>query len=336
MANTTHSKVPLLVLFATLSACGGSSGGDDGAGDGMDGGTDGSDGDGSGDGDDGGDDGSDDDDDSDGGSDGGTGTGSDGETGSGSESGSDGGSGTGTDPGSWWRPEKGMTWDWQLSSVDTSNDVDAYDIDWEEDASIVQDLDARGIRAICYVSVGSYEDWRSDAEEFEAHPEVLGNDYEGWPGEKFIDIRSPIVRDIMEARFDTCVGKGFDAIEPDNQDVYEADSGFPLTRADGLEYAQWLAEQAHARGMAIVQKNASDLADDLFDLFDGALTEDCFDQGNWCGDMGGYLDRDKPLLMAEYTDTGVSFAAACAWAEPLGASPILKNRDLDTWVEFCP
>jgi hypothetical protein len=132
------------------------------------------------------------------------------------------------------------------------------------------------------------------------------------------------------------MNKGFEAIEPDNQDVYEADSGFPLTRADGLEYAQWLAEQAHARGMAIVQKNAPDLAEDLFDLYDGAFTEDCFDQGNWCGYMDGYLTRGKPLLMAEYTDTGVDFADVCSWADTVDASPIYKNRDLDTWVEFSP
>jgi endo-alpha-1,4-polygalactosaminidase (GH114 family) len=320
----------MVALLAMGSwACGDSDGGgDNGASNESDGGTDGSDGDGS---TDGGTDGG-----SDGGSDDGTEDGSDG--GTDGDDGSDGGTGdgTGTGPGAWWQPQKGMTWDWQLSGVDTSNDVDAYDIDWEIDGSTVQDLDTRGIQAICYVSVGSYEDWRSDAAEFEAHPEVLGNDYYGWPGEKFIDIRSPIVREIMAARFETCASKGFDAIEPDNQDVYEADSGFPLTRADGLEYAQWLAEQAHSRGMAIVQKNAPDLAEDLFDLYDGALTEDCFDQGNWCGDMDGYLSRGKPLLMAEYTDTSVDFADVCAWAETHEASPIYKNRDLDTWVEFCP
>jgi hypothetical protein len=242
---------------------------------------------------------------------------------------------TASDADTWWQTAKGISWDWQLDSVDTSHDVEVYDIDWEESASIVLKLHNRGIKAICYVSVGSYEEWRSDAEDFESNPEVLGKLYYGWPGEKFIDIRSSIVRDIMEARFDICRDKGFDAIEPDNQDVYDADSGFPLTRADGLEYAKWLAREAHDRGMAIVQKNASELADDLFDLYDGALTEDCYDQGNWCGDMDGYIDRNKPVFMCEYTDTGVNFDKACDWAIPLGYSPILKDRDLTTSVEFC-
>ena len=63
----------------------------------------------------------------------------------------------------------------------------------------------------------------------------------------------------MEKRFDICKAKGFDAIEPDNMDVFElgAASGFPLTETDGIVYALWLAEAAHARGLGIGQKNAA-------------------------------------------------------------------------------
>jgi hypothetical protein len=35
--------------------------------------------------------------------------------------------------------------------------------------------------------VGSWEDWRPDKDQFP--PEVLGNDYDGWQGEKWLDIR---------------------------------------------------------------------------------------------------------------------------------------------------
>ena len=62
---------------------------------------------------------------------------------------------------------------------------------------------------------------------------VLGNDYPGWPGEKFVDIRAKAVRDIMAKRFDVCKQKGFDGVEPDNMDVYGNRSGFPLTEQDG-------------------------------------------------------------------------------------------------------
>lgn len=226
-----------------------------------------------------------------------------------------------------------ITWDWQLSSTDLSHAVDVYDIDYENDAGAVATLHAKGIHVICYVSVGSWEDFRPDAASFPAA--VIGNDYPGWPGEKFVDIRAQALRDIMSARFDICQQKGFDGLEPDNMDVFEANSGFSLTQADGLNYAMWLASEAHSRGMAVFQKNTSSLAASLFDLYDGAITEDCFDQ-NWCTDMLGYPSRDKPVFMAEYTDTGVDFAAACAWANTNSYSAILKDRDLTAALTTCP
>jgi hypothetical protein len=234
---------------------------------------------------------------------------------------------------SWWKPTAGTTWDWQLSSTDLSHAVAVYDIDYENDAGTVSALHAKGIKVICYVSVGSWEDYRPDASTFPAA--VVGNDYPGWPGEKFVDIRAQALRSLMSARFDICKTKGFDGLEPDNMDVFESNSGFPLTSADGLDYARWLATEAHSRGMAIFQKNTSSLAPSLFALYDGAITEDCFDQG-WCSDMLGYIQRNEPVFMAEYTDTGVNFANACTWAKTNQFSPILKDRDLTAALTTCP
>jgi len=212
--------------------------------------------------------------------------------------------------------------------------VSVYDIDgFDNDASVVKALHDQGRKVICYLSVGSYEDWRPDAKSFSAA--VLGKEYPGWPGEKFVDIRAKALREIMATRLDLCQQKGFDGIEPDNMDVYSADSGFPLTEKDGIDYANWLASEAHARGLNIGQKNASEIAKTLQPSFDWALTEDCYDQG-WCADVSVYVDNDKPVFMSEYTDTGVDFSAACKWGKPKKYSPILKGRDLDAPVQFCP
>jgi hypothetical protein len=55
---------------------------------------------------------------------------------------------------------------------------------------------------------------------------VIGNDYEGWPGEKWLDIRQiDQLAPIMRARLDACRAKGFDGIEPDNIDEYTNDTG---------------------------------------------------------------------------------------------------------------
>lgn len=241
--------------------------------------------------------------------------------------------GTGGDD--YWKPQAGLTWQWQLSEeVGTPLDVDVYDIDWEADKTTVDKLHAAGIKVICYVSVGSWEDFRPDAKDFPAA--VIGNDYDGWPGEKYVDIRSDELRAVMSARFDTCAEKGFDAIEPDNQDVFELgeDSGFPLTEQDGIDYAKWLAVAAHSRGMSIGQKNASSITEAIVATYDWALTESCFSDDDWCGDVKAYASANKPVFMCEYEPD--SFNDACSTWKPQNYSPILKNLDLDAPITNCP
>ena len=232
----------------------------------------------------------------------------------------------------WWKPTAGTTWQWQIGggTIDPALEVQVFDIDWEEDASTVLALHQAGKKVVCYLSVGSWEDWRPDAADLPAA--TLGKDYPGWPGEKFIDIRSDAVRAVMAKRLDLCKQKGFDAVEPDNMDVFEAGSGFPLTRKDGVDYALWLASQSHQRGMAIVQKNASSIVADIHESYDGGLTEDCYADG-WCSDMQPYIDANQPVFACEYTTV---FSAACAWGQSRKYSFIMKELELNAWIQFCP
>jgi hypothetical protein len=230
-----------------------------------------------------------------------------------------------------------LRWQWQLTGmpVDLSVEGDMYDIDlFENEASVITALHEQGRKVICYLSVGSREDWRPHADRFPAS--VIGNDYEGWPGENWLDIRQiDLLAPIMRARLDLCKEKGFDGIEPDNIDGYTNDTGFPLTYEDQLKYNLWLAEEAHARGLSIGLKNDSEQAADLLPNYDWALTEDCF-AGGWCKDMLPFIEMGKPVFAAEYTDTGVTLEQLCQEAKPLNFSLILKNRDLDAWQQTCP
>jgi len=236
----------------------------------------------------------------------------------------------------WWRPAPGLTWQWQLSDagVDTSIDAQVYDVDLYVDQSVIDELHARGAKVICYISVGSWEDWRPDADQFPE--EVLGHDYEGWPGERWLDIRRiDLLAPIMCARLELCRARGFDGVEPDNIEIYDNATGFPLTYADQLAYARWLADQAHARGLAIGLKNAPDMVADSLSFFDFTITEDCFHYG-WCGEMLPFIAAGKPVFAAEYMDMDVDFEAACAWGREYNLSFILKNRHLDGWRQTCP
>ena len=233
-----------------------------------------------------------------------------------------------------------MSWQWQLAEepVDLSLEVDLYDIDlFENDASVVAALHSskrpRDRQVICYISVGSWEEFRPDAGEF---PDaVIGKDYDGWAGEKWLDIRQiDLLAPVMRSRLDQCKAKGFDGVEPDNIDGYTNDTGFPLTYQDQLEYNIWLAGAAHARGLSIGLKNDPDQVADLLPHFDWALTEDCFAEG-WCGQMLPFLAAGKPVLAAEYTDTGMTIGLLCAEENSQEFNAILKHRDLGVYRESC-
>ena len=76
-------------------------------------------------------------------------------------------------------------------------------------------LHRQGRRVICYLDVGSWESYRPDAGQFPRS--VIGRRYEGFPDERWLDIRRfhSFARP-LKRRFAMCARKGFDAVEPDN------------------------------------------------------------------------------------------------------------------------
>jgi hypothetical protein len=234
-----------------------------------------------------------------------------------------------------WKPQSGDTWNWQLEGpTDTSFDVDVYDLDlYDTSKKTINKIHDKGGKVICYISVGTYEMWRSDIDDFP--PEILGNDYEGWPGEKWLDIRNfEALIPIIENRFDMCAEKGFDGIEPDNIDGYESDTGFDLTYDDQINFNKKLAEMAHVRGLSIGLKNDFGQVEDLEPFFDWALTEDC-DHYDECETLLPFIDSEKAVFQAEYTDLSPLLDEFCKEYKGKGFSPILKNRELDAPFEAC-
>jgi hypothetical protein len=235
-----------------------------------------------------------------------------------------------------WKPSVGNTIQIQYSgAIDLTKTVNIYNLDmFETTTAQIAALHTRGRKVMCYINAGAWEDWRPDAAQFPA--EVLGNDYEGWPGEKWLDIRRmDLLAPILRARLDQCRAKGFDGVDPDNVNGYLNNTGFPLTAQDQLNFNIWLANEAHARGLSIGLKNDSEQLSSLLAYYDWGLTEECFDQG-WCGDLSPFIAAGKPVFAVEYTDTSIDFNAFCAQASSLGLSGILKNRELDAYVRVCP
>ncbi len=211
--------------------------------------------------------------------------------------------------GGWWTPPQRLTWYWQLQGrVDNNEPVAAYDIDgFENSAAEVATLHAQGKHVICYVDLGTAEDFRPDYSEFPKSVLGLTN---GWPGERWLDIRQlSVLEPIMTARFQMCREKGFDAVEPDNVEGYANKSGFPLSAQEQLTFNEWVAEEVHSLGMAVLQKNDGEQTPELLSYFDGALSEQC-NEYRECADFQPYLAAGKPVLNAEYKLAPRRFCAA--------------------------
>lgn len=200
-----------------------------------------------------------------------------------------------------WVPELNSSWQWQLSTTPSANsllNVKVYDIDGEAaTTALVAAMHQKGIHAICYISAGTYENFRSDAKQFPAS--VLGKT-NGWPGEKWLDIRAiSILSPIMTARMQNCKNKGFDAIEPDNIDGYTNSTGFPLKASDQLAYNRFLADTAHSLGLSVALKNDGDQVRDLLSYFDFDINEQCA-QYSECGNLTPFVQANKAVFEAEY------------------------------------
>lgn len=232
----------------------------------------------------------------------------------------------------WWHPgPEPLPWQWEIdhplnlsSTRDLGTDVTTYggkpaakpviyDIDgFGNPAVTVAALHTRGDKVICYIEVGAAESYRPDYREFPVS--VLGTAVPSYPQERYLDIRSAVVREIIEKRIAMCAAKGFDAVETDIDESYGAATGFPLTRAIEESYMRGLAMYMHAHGLAWMIKNPDDTGDsyaaDMAPLADAVLTEQC-NQNSTCGYLRPYTHR-KLVLNAEYDLALSRFCAADA------------------------
>jgi hypothetical protein len=133
----------------------------------------------------------------------------------------------GATTGTFWQPAVKSTWQIALihpleinpSAKSTTPDVEIFDIDlFDNPKETFDTLHNIGKKAICYFSAGSYEPNRPDSKNFK--PSDKGNELDGWPGERWLDLKSQNVRKIMRKRIELAASKGCDAIDPDNIDAY--------------------------------------------------------------------------------------------------------------------
>jgi hypothetical protein len=122
-----------------------------------------------------------------------------------------------------WQPSVAAKWQIVIKnniSVDTDTplapaDVNIFDVDlFNTPVSVFKGLHDQGKKVICYFSAGTGEDWRPDYSGFKT--EDLGQQDSCWPGEKWLNIKSDSVWQVMQKRIKLASDKGCDAIDPDN------------------------------------------------------------------------------------------------------------------------
>ncbi len=225
-----------------------------------------------------------------------------------------------------------VSWQIQYTGViDVDLNVEMFNLDlFDTPPDIIETLHQRGIFVMCYFSAGSYEDWRPDASRFPS--EILGKEMVGWSGEQWLDIRRlDVFAPVMEARLELAVQKGCDGVDPDNVNGYVNDSGFPLTYEDQLAYNIFLAQAAHARGLAIGLKNDLAQIPDLLPYFDWMLNEECFTFRE-CDQLLPFVQSGKPVFVIEYQLPPQAF---CSQANQMSLNALHKNLELDAYRTDC-
>jgi hypothetical protein len=256
--------------------------------------------------------------------------------------------------GACWRPALNARWQYQLQGVGayastgginvgisatpytggSAVSPSVFDIDLYVDQAVsgnnstlntaaISAIHGAGKKAICYVSAGSWENWRPDANQFPAS--VIGNK-NGWAGEKWLDVRqTSVLLPIMEARVQKCAQAGFDGVEWDNVDGYTNKTGFPLTAADQLTYNGSLANLAHAYGLTVALKNDVEQVAELAPYFDYAINEQCQQYSECTGYTTNFINAGKAVFQVEYK---LRLSRFCPQANAENRNAILKDYDL--------
>jgi hypothetical protein len=230
-------------------------------------------------------------------------------------------------------PDPLSTWQIQLSgSLDTTVDVSVFTLDLDTPPPVLGALRDAGRIVFCYFSAGTMEPFRDDASAF---PEgSLGARLPDYPDERWVDVRDPAVRSIMQERIARAAEVGCDGVHPSGLAGFRADSGLDFERTDQLAYNRWLSGVAHERGLSIgLVETDVELSEELVADFDWSVVWSCLEAD--CEAAAPFVALGKPGFLVEYGDESRT-ADVCPKARALGLSAVIKrDADLDAFRAGC-
>ena len=194
------------------------------------------------------------------------------------------------------------------------------------------DPPADGLYNICYVN-GFQAQPDEEAFWLEEHPDLVLRDAGGDPvidpdwDEMLLDVGTPRKREALAAIVGgwiaQCGADGYDAIEIDNLDSYSRSQGL-LEEADAVAFMGLLSTAAHEAGLAIAQKNSTELVVQRRAMgTDFVVAEEC----NAYSECDDYIaEYGEAVLMIEYSTD--DFETGCAGYP--GWSIVLRDVELTT------
>jgi len=223
------------------------------------------------------------------------------------------------------RPAVDVSWQVQLSgNFDSSVDVSLYYIDLDSVTAVAREaLTAARRHVACYLSAGTFEPWRNDAQSFPAS--VIGNAVAGYPKEQWLDIRSNAVTSLMSARLDQYKLSGCNSVAVANVTTME-DTGFGVTSTNQTDYLIWLSAEIHRRGLLAGLATGEDRLAAMAPLFDWAYAQGCW-VGSRCSDYSPFVTATKAVLAVEFGDA-VSAPTICSGVAGSGINLLIKPNDL--------
>lgn len=230
----------------------------------------------------------------------------------------------------------GTSWQWQLDGTINETVLDKltnrkkmYDIDlFTTSTATIKRLKAKGIYVVCYMETGGWESYRPDAKSYPTR--VLGKRVDGYPSERFVDIRqTAVLKPILAKRLDLAKAKGCNGIEPDLDDTYNGyDTGFPLTMQHQLTFNKMVADMAHYRGMSIGLKNGASeggvFEKAMVKFTDWALNEEC-NTYQECAGYRVYIAAGKAVFQVEYSAEGATTKSFCLADNKANFDGLLKR-----------
>lgn len=245
-----------------------------------------------------------------------------------------------------WTGKVGDSWDCVLDNpprkIDSKTKI--YDIDlFDSSTELIKDLHSKNKVVICYFSAGTFEEWRPDADNFTSSE--LGEPLHEWEGERWVNISSATVFEIMQKRILLAKEKGCDAIDPDNIDAYDHKTGLKLTKSDSIVYVKKLSKFAKKHDLAIGLKNGGDIVKKVLSYVDFSVQEQC-GQYKECKQYQSFVKAKKPVFHIEYPPKkpkrnkihwpSKTYKKFCTFKNTDGFSTILKQWNLNEWVYHCP